>query len=305
MIARGPGGADSKDWAASMVAAMLAGEPPTRSALIALSASARCSLRGATTSGWPAAATTMVCAPSGSRNRNSAAPLCTAASSCDVRPDAVSITRATERSPDAMGLTVVATGFPSIVTEQDSAADPFSGGVTGVSTTIEMRCAEAEWTAITRNSSAAAAAGCEANRRNKTKPTALDAISEGPPPRSRRLSSEDNQVFSVGSSSPIIGSPASNQSQLRVKRGVVDEVARERHLSVPTLPGHHEPCSGAVCSIDENLVATLQLVEPEEDGRSGLRVHMPQDYSRSNLPWPGAAFPPAGDAGLARHLDAL
>jgi hypothetical protein len=58
-----------------------------------------------------------------------------------------------------MGLTVVATGFPSIVTEHDSAADPFCGGVTGGSTTIDTRGAEAVWTAITRNSSAAAAAG--------------------------------------------------------------------------------------------------------------------------------------------------
>ena len=46
MIARGPGGADSRDWAASMVAAMVAREPPTRSALIALSASARLPAQG-------------------------------------------------------------------------------------------------------------------------------------------------------------------------------------------------------------------------------------------------------------------
>jgi hypothetical protein len=58
-----------------------------------------------------------------------------------------------------MGLTVVATGFPSIVTEYDSAADRFSDGVTGGSTTIDTRGAEAVWTAITRSSSAAAATG--------------------------------------------------------------------------------------------------------------------------------------------------
>ena len=178
MIARGPGGADSRDCAASMVAAMVAREPPTRSALIALSASARRSLKGATTSGWPPAVTTMVCAPSGSRNRNSVAPLCTAASSCGVRPDAVSITRATERLPDAMGLTVVATGSPSIVTEHDSSfRSVLRLRGQAVRPPSTRRGAEAVWTAITRSSSAAAAAGWDAHSRNKTKPTAVDAIS--------------------------------------------------------------------------------------------------------------------------------
>jgi hypothetical protein len=76
-----------------------------------------------------------------------------------------------------MGLTVVATGSPSIVTEHDSSSDPSSGGVLGGATTIDTRGAEAVWTAITRSSSAAAAAGWDAHGGNKTKPTAVDAIS--------------------------------------------------------------------------------------------------------------------------------
>ena len=71
----------------------------------------------------------------------------------------MSITRATERSPDAIGVTVVATGSPSIVTEHDSSSDPSSGGVLGGATTIDTRGAEAVWTATTRSSSPAAAAG--------------------------------------------------------------------------------------------------------------------------------------------------
>jgi len=101
------------------------------------------------------------------------------------------------RSPVAMGLTVVATGFPPIVTVHDSAADSFCGGATGGSTTIDTRGAEAVWTAITWSSSPAAAAGWEANRRSKTKPTELDAISLSALPRSRGLSREDHQVFCV------------------------------------------------------------------------------------------------------------
>jgi hypothetical protein len=126
---------------------------------MALSASARSALNGATTCGSPPAPTTMVCAPSGSRSRNSAAPLCTAASSCDVRPDAVSITRATERLLDAMGVTVQATDSASMVTEHDSAVAPLSSGGAGGATTIDTSGAETVWTAITRRSSPAAAAG--------------------------------------------------------------------------------------------------------------------------------------------------
>ena len=65
MIARGPGAADSRDWAASIAAGMVAREPPTRSALIALSASARRSLNGATTCGWPPAVISRVRRPFG------------------------------------------------------------------------------------------------------------------------------------------------------------------------------------------------------------------------------------------------
>ena len=169
---------------------------------------------------------------------------------------------------------------------------------------MDTRGAEAVWTAITRNSSAAAAAGWEANRRNKTKPTAVDAISLSALLRSRGLSSEDHQVFTVMSSSPINWSPARNQSELRFKRRVVHEVARERHLSVCTLPGHDEPCCCAVCEIDQNLVASLQRVEPGENGRC-IPAYVPHDDGRSNLTWPGAAFPPSGDAEVKPHVDAF
>jgi hypothetical protein len=58
-----------------------------------------------------------------------------------------------------MGVTVQATDSPSMVTVHDSSSDPSSGGVLGGATTIDTRGAEAVWTAITRRSSAAAAAG--------------------------------------------------------------------------------------------------------------------------------------------------
>jgi hypothetical protein len=71
----------------------------------------------------------------------------------------VSITKATERSPDAMGVTVLATDFPSMVTEHDSAVALLSRCVAGGWTTIDTRGAAAVWTAMTRSSSPAAAAG--------------------------------------------------------------------------------------------------------------------------------------------------
>jgi hypothetical protein len=76
-----------------------------------------------------------------------------------VRPDAVSITRATERLLDAMGVTVQATDSASMVTEHDSTVALLPGCSAGGSTTIDTRGAEAVLTAITRSSSPAAAAG--------------------------------------------------------------------------------------------------------------------------------------------------
>src|SRR5918994_78009 len=97
MIARGPGGAIASFWAASNVPAVVDRVPPERSALTALSASAGSGLKGATTRGSPPDATTMVRTPSGSRSRNSVAPLCAASNASAVMSDAVSTTRATDR----------------------------------------------------------------------------------------------------------------------------------------------------------------------------------------------------------------
>ena len=132
----------------------------------------------------------------------------------------------------------------------------------GGATTIDTRGAEAVWTAITRSSSPAAAAGWEAHkeqdkadRGGRDQPECATSVTR---PGQRRPPSSHCNFRRID------WSPASNQSELRVKRRVVHKVARERHLSVVTLPGHDEPCCGAVCPIDQNLVATLQRPSREK-----------------------------------------
>jgi hypothetical protein len=184
MIARGPGGAIASSWAASKVPAVVDRVPPERSALTALSVSAGWGLKGATTRGSPPDATTMVRTPSGSRSRNSVAPLCTASNAFGVMSDAVSITRATDRLRDAMGVTVVVTGLPLTVTDNASGASPLSGCAVGTATTIETRGADAVCTAITRGSpGGAASAGYDTKGTSKRKASVANATTVAALPR--------------------------------------------------------------------------------------------------------------------------
>jgi hypothetical protein len=183
MIARGPAGAIASFWAASNVPAVVDRAPAERSALTALRASAGSGLKGATTRGSPPDATTMVRTPSGSRSRNSVAPLWTASNASAVMSDAVSITRATDRLRDAIGVTVVVTGCPSTVTDNASGASPMSGCAAGTARTIETRGAHAVCTAITRGSSGPARAGYDTNGTSKRKASVVNATTVAALPR--------------------------------------------------------------------------------------------------------------------------
>ena len=77
--------------------------PPVRSALTAESAAPGPDPNGATKRAEPPEATTALCAPAGSRSRNSVAPLCTASSSSGAIPADVSTTRTTDRLLEASG----------------------------------------------------------------------------------------------------------------------------------------------------------------------------------------------------------
>ena len=96
-----------------------------RSALTADSAGPGPERNGATSRAEPPEATTALCAPGGSRSRNSVAPLCTASSSSGAIPPEVSMTRTTDSRLEASGVTVVDTGSPPIVTDRSSADRSF------------------------------------------------------------------------------------------------------------------------------------------------------------------------------------
>jgi hypothetical protein len=98
--------------------------------------------------------------------------------------DAVSITRATDRLRDAMGVTVLVTGVPSTVTDNASGATPTSGCAAGTARTIETRGADAVFTAITRGSSEGAArAGYDAKGASKRKASVVNTTTVAAPPR--------------------------------------------------------------------------------------------------------------------------
>src|ERR671919_1166519 len=134
---------------------------------------------------------------------------------------------------------------------------------------MDTRGAEVACTATTFSSSAVASpvalAGddviCTASRR-------LTVLSQTRAALRRSGSAvlgEDHQVVTVMSRSRIDWAPACHQSKLRFKRRVVDEVARKFGLFVHTLPGDFKPCRGAVCPVDEHVVARPQVAEPIED----------------------------------------
>ncbi len=292
-------------WAASNVPAVVDRVPPERSALTALSASAGSGLKGATTCGSPPDATTMVRTPSGSRSRNSVAPLCTASNASAVMSDAVSITRATDRLRDIMGVTVVVTGLPSTVTDNASGASSGSGCAAATARTIETRGADAVCTAITRGSSGPARARCDTKGTNKSKASMANTTTVAALPRSSRLSSKDHQVVTVMSGGRIERSSAGHQSEFRFSSRVVDELARELGLVISLQRCHQEPGRGPVCAFDQNLVQGLKLTEPEEHRWSRPGVDVAQDDRRSDLSRPGAAGPPARRTWLPGYFDAL
>src|ERR671919_454956 len=305
MIARGPGGAIASFWAASNVPAVVDRVPPERSALTALSASAGSGLRGATTRGSPPDAT-MVRTPSGSRSRNSVAPLCAASNTSGGMSDAVSITRATDRLRDAMGVTVVVTGLPLTVTDNASGASPRSCCAAGTARTIETRGADAVCTAITRGSPGGAArAGYDTKGASKRKASVVNTATVAARPRSSRLSSKDHQIVTVVSGGRIEWASAGHQSEFRFNSRVVDELAGKLGLVISLQRGHQEAGRGPVCAFDQNLVPGLKLAEPEEHRGSRLGVDVPQDDRRTDLARPRAAGPPARGARLPRYLDAL
>src|SRR5918995_3115988 len=305
MIACGPGGAIASFCAASNVPAEVDRVPPERSALTALSASAGLGLKGATTRGSPPDATTMVRAPSGSRSRNSVAPLCTASKLPAVMSDAVSITRETDRLRDAMGVTVVVTGLPLTVIDNASGASPMSGCAGGTARTIETRGADAVCTAITCGSSGPATARYDTKGTGKRNARMENTTTVAARPPSSRLSSKSHQIVTVVSGGRIEWASAGHQSELRFDSRVVDELAGKLGLVIPLQRDHQEAGRGPVCAFDQNLVPGLELAQPEEHRRSRLGVDVPQDDRRTDLARPRAAGPPARGARLPRYLDAL
>ena len=186
-------------------------------------------------------------------------------------------------------MTVVLTIRPPIVTVSSPAERSSPDGCALVSRTIETRDSMAVWTAITRGfcTSAEEIDGAREVTRKTTSPPST-ARSRGGRQRGagtgrdlRRGVRKDHEVVTVMSRGRVERASARHQSDFRLQRRVVDEVAGEEGLLVLVLSGHDEARGRSVGPID-------RAPRPRAPARAvGRRPRVPSSSRRDRRARPG------------------
>src|SRR5690606_40729556 len=104
----------------------------------------------------------------------------------------------------------------------------------------------------------------------------------------------DDDVVAVAVDAVVEHPAAGDQADLRGFGVAVDLVGRELALAHLLHALDHERGSAAVLPLDDDLVASLQLAQPEEDARPATTVHVPEQHGRADFTGRRAVAVPRG-----------